>query len=181
MVEDKRARYLILLKLDDYIVARGSFGKGDAIDQRMTLSPEKWWYLYGGECPELQNFAIRILSQTCTGALRYGLRRSLSEQLHTNGRNCIEQKQLTDLTFVHHNLRLQNPVSISSTDYRDIFLEEIDPLDEWVGGGDVKESTGMEFNKLYLRSQFRRCHSLAYLVLFCSLCFNGGVEMFRGI
>ncbi|KAI3950946.1 hypothetical protein MKW92_051412 [Papaver armeniacum] len=141
MVEDKRARYLILLQLDEYIVARGSFGNGDAIDQRTTLSPEKWWYLYGGECPELQNFAIRILSQTCTGALRYGLRRSLSEQLHMNGRNCTEQKQLTDLTFVHHNLRLQNPVSISSTDYRGIFLEEMDPMDERVGG-DVKESTG---------------------------------------
>ncbi|KAI3896142.1 hypothetical protein MKX03_013609 [Papaver bracteatum] len=140
-VEDKRARYLILLQLDEYIVARGSFGSGDAIDQRTTLSPEKWWYLYGGGCPELQNFAIRILSQTCTGALRYGLRRSLSEQLHMNARNCTEQKQLTDLTFVHHNLRLQNPVSISSTDYRDIFLEEMDPMDERVGG-DVKESTG---------------------------------------
>ncbi|KAI3861943.1 hypothetical protein MKW98_018226 [Papaver atlanticum] len=141
MVEDKRARYLILLQLDEYIVARGSFGNGDAIGQRTTLSPEKWWYLYGGECPELQKFAIRILSQTCTGALRYGLRRSLSEQLHMNGRNCTEQKQLTDLTFVHHNLRLQNPVSISSTDYRGIFLEEMDPMDERVGG-DVKESTG---------------------------------------
>ncbi|KAI3950947.1 hypothetical protein MKW92_051413 [Papaver armeniacum] len=142
MVEDKRARYLIFLQLDEYIVARGSFGDGDAIDQRMTLSPEKWWSLYGGQCPELQNFAIRILGQTCTGALRYGLRRSLSEQLHMNGKNCMEQKQLTDLTFVHHNLRLQNPVSISSTDYRDIFLDEMDPMDEWVGGGDVKESTG---------------------------------------
>ncbi|RZC68003.1 hypothetical protein C5167_011691 [Papaver somniferum] len=141
MVEDKRARYLILLQLDEYIVSRGSFGSGDAIDQRTMLSPEKWWYLYGGECPELQNFAIRILSQTCTGALRYGLRRSLSEQLHMNGRNCTEQKQLTDLTFVHHNLRLQNPVSISSTDYRGIFLEEMDPMDERVGG-DEKESTG---------------------------------------
>ncbi|RZC68004.1 hypothetical protein C5167_011690 [Papaver somniferum] len=28
----------------------------------------------------------------------------------------------------HSNLR----------DYKDIFLEEIDPMDEWVGGGDVE-------------------------------------------
>ncbi|KAI3842174.1 hypothetical protein MKW92_013889 [Papaver armeniacum] len=141
MVEDKRARYLTLLQLDDYMQTRGTFGDGDAIDQRMTISPEKWWSLYGGECPELQTFAIRILSQTCTGALRYGLKRSLSEQLHMNGRNCVEQKRLNDLTFVHHNLRLQNTASISKTDYRDIFLEEMDhPVVEWVGGGDVKES-----------------------------------------
>ncbi|KAI3965571.1 hypothetical protein MKX01_010528 [Papaver californicum] len=139
MVEDKRARYLILLQLDDYLEARGAFGEGVAADERMKLSPEKWWSLYGGQCPELQNFAIRILSQTCTGAVRYGLRRSLSEQLHMSGRNCVEQKQLKDLTFVHHNLRLQNAVSVSNTDYKDIFLEEMDPMDEWVGGGDVKE------------------------------------------
>ncbi|XP_026453991.1 uncharacterized protein LOC113355369 isoform X2 [Papaver somniferum] len=141
MVEDKRARYLTLLQLDDYMQTSGTFGDGNAIDQRMTISPEKWWSLYGVQCPELQNFAIRILSQTCTGALRYGLKRSLSEQLHMNGRNRVEQKRLNDLTFVHHNLRLQNAVSISKTDYRDIFLEETDhPVYEWVGGGDVKES-----------------------------------------
>ncbi|KAI3908076.1 hypothetical protein MKW98_003721, partial [Papaver atlanticum] len=137
MVKDKRARDLILLQLNDYLVASGAFGEGVAIDQKTKLSPVKWWSLYGGHCPELQSFAIRILSQTCTGASRYGLKRSLSEQLHMNGRNPVEQKQLTDLTFVHHNFRLQNAVSISNTDYRDIFLEEMDPMDEWVGGGDV--------------------------------------------
>ncbi|MCL7029466.1 hypothetical protein MKW94_014323 [Papaver nudicaule] len=138
MVEDKRARYLILLQLDEYTEAGGAFGYGDAIDQRTGLSPEKWWSLYGSECPELQKFAMRILGQTCTGALRYGLKRSLSEQLHIEGRNCVEQKRLYDLTFVHHNLRLQNAATIPNTDYSDIFLEEMDPMDEWVGGGDVK-------------------------------------------
>ncbi|MCL7027798.1 hypothetical protein MKW94_000570 [Papaver nudicaule] len=139
MVEDKRTRYLISLQLDEYVEAGGAFSNGNAIDQRTRLSPEKWWSLYGGECPELQKFAIRILSQTCTGALRYGLIRRLSEQLHLNGRSCVEQKWLYDLTFVHHNLRLQNAVSILNTDYRDVFLEEMDPMDEWVGGGgDVK-------------------------------------------
>ncbi|XP_026382916.1 uncharacterized protein LOC113278231 isoform X1 [Papaver somniferum] len=126
IVKDKRARDLILLQLDDYLVASGAFGEGIAIDQKTKLSPVKWWSLYGGHCPELQSFAMRILSQTCTGASRYGLKRSLSEQLHMNGRNPVEQKQLTDLTYVHHNLRLQNAVSISNTDYRDIFLEEMD-------------------------------------------------------
>ncbi|KAI3896144.1 hypothetical protein MKX03_013611 [Papaver bracteatum] len=143
MVKDKRARYLILLQLDDYLVAKGAFGEGVATDQRTKLSPVKWWSLYGGQCPELQSFSIRILSQTCTGASRYGLKRSLSEQLHMNGRNPVEQKQLTDLTFVHHNLRLQNAVSTSNTDYKDIFLEEIDPMDEWVGGGDVERVSSL--------------------------------------
>ncbi|KAI3933292.1 hypothetical protein MKW98_006651 [Papaver atlanticum] len=128
MVKDKGARDLILLQLKDYLVASGAFGEGVAIDQKTKLSPVKWWSLYGGHCPELQSFAMRILSQTCTGASKYGQKRSLSEQLHMNGRNPVEQKQLTGLTFVHHNLRLRNAVSVSNTDYKDIFLEEMDPV-----------------------------------------------------
>ncbi|KAI3945036.1 hypothetical protein MKW92_013388 [Papaver armeniacum] len=116
--DDKEVRDLILLQLNDYLEASGDFGR------------EKWWSLYGGHCPELQSFAMRILSQTCTGASKYGLKRNLSEQLHMNGRNPVEQKQLTGLTFVHHNLRLQNAVSTSNTDFKDIFLEEMDPMDE---------------------------------------------------
>ncbi|XP_026404563.1 uncharacterized protein LOC113299706 [Papaver somniferum] len=138
MVKDKGVRDLISLQLNDYLVSSGAFGEGVAIDQKTKLSPEKWWSLNGGHCPELQSFAMRILSQTCTGASKYGLKRNLSEQLHMNGRSPVEQKQLTSLTFVHHNLRLQNAVSISKTDFKDIFLEEMDPMDEWVGGGDVE-------------------------------------------
>ncbi|RZC75287.1 hypothetical protein C5167_050767, partial [Papaver somniferum] len=140
MVKDKGVRDLILLQLNDYLEASGDFGEGvaNAIDQKTKLSPVKWWSLYGGHCPELQSFAMRISSQTCTGASKYGLKRSLSEQLHMNGRNPVVQKQLTSLAFVHHNLRLQNAVSISNSDFKDIFLEEMDPMDEWVGGGDVE-------------------------------------------
>ncbi|KAI3873146.1 hypothetical protein MKX03_031522 [Papaver bracteatum] len=133
IVEDEREQDLIASQFDKYRNASGTFGDGDAVDQRATLAPAKWWSLYGGECPELQRFAIRILSQTCTGALKYGLKRSLTEELHMKGRNCLEQKRLTELTFVHHNLRLQN-VLASNSDYTDIFLEPISPVDEWIGG-----------------------------------------------
>ncbi|MCL7022549.1 hypothetical protein MKW94_010601 [Papaver nudicaule] len=137
IVEDKREQYLITLQLDDYRMSRGAFADGDAVDQRAKLAPAKWWSMYGGGCPELQRFAIRILSQTCTGALRYGLSRSLTEELHTKGRNCVEQKRLTELTFIHHNLRLQNSPA-SNSDCTGIFLEPIDPMDEWIGGGSME-------------------------------------------
>ncbi|RZC70968.1 hypothetical protein C5167_034143 [Papaver somniferum] len=133
IVEDERDQDLIASQFDKYRNASGTFGDGDAVDQRAMLAPAKWWSLYGGECPELQRFAIRILSQTCTGALRYGLKRSLTEELHMKGRNCLEQKRLAELTFVHHNLRFQN-VLASNSDYTDIFLEPISPMDEWIGG-----------------------------------------------
>ncbi|KAI3884693.1 hypothetical protein MKX03_016141 [Papaver bracteatum] len=76
IVEDEREQDLIASQFNKYRSASGTFGDGDAVDQRATLAPAKWWSLYGGECPELQRFAVRILSQTCTGALRYGLKRS---------------------------------------------------------------------------------------------------------
>ncbi|RZC56805.1 hypothetical protein C5167_015656 [Papaver somniferum] len=123
---------------DDLKGASGAFGNADAVDQRMKLAPAKWWSLYGGQCPELQRLAIRILSQTCTGALRYGLKRSLTEELHMKGRNRVEQKRLNELTFVYHNLRLQN-LSAPNTDNTDVFLEPMDSMDEWVGGGSMEE------------------------------------------
>ncbi|KAI3990270.1 hypothetical protein MKX01_037609 [Papaver californicum] len=138
IVEDEHEQDLIALQFDEYRKASGAFGDGGAVDQRAKITPAKWWSLYGGECPELQRFAIRILSQTCTGALRYGLKRSLTEELHRKGRNCVEQNRLTELTFVHHNLRLQN-LPASNSAYTDIFLEPIDPMDEWIGGGSMEE------------------------------------------
>ncbi|KAI3963684.1 hypothetical protein MKW98_021924 [Papaver atlanticum] len=132
IVEDEREQDLIASQFDEYRNASGAFGDGDAVGQRAKLAPAKWWSLYGGECPELQRFAIRILSQTCTGALRYGLKRSLTEELHMEKeRNCLEQKWLTELTFVHQNLWLQN-LPASNFDYTDICLG---PMDEWIGGG----------------------------------------------
>ncbi|MCL7038923.1 hypothetical protein MKW94_016330 [Papaver nudicaule] len=137
IVEDEREQDLITSQFDDYRMSRGAFGNGDAVDQRTMLSPAKWWSLYGGECPELQRFAIRILSQTCTGALRYSLKRSLTEQLHMKERNCVEQKRLAELIFIHHNLQLQN-LPASNSDHADIFLEPIGPMDAWIGGGSME-------------------------------------------
>lgn len=66
-----------------------------------------WWSRFAGECPELQRFAIRVLSQTCEGSSRYGLKRDMAEKLLTGGRNRAEQEQLRDLTFLSFNLQLQ--------------------------------------------------------------------------
>ena len=31
-------------------------------------APAEWWDAYGDECPELQRFAIRVLSLTCSSS-----------------------------------------------------------------------------------------------------------------
>eukprot|EP00253_Pinus_taeda_P020683 PITA_20683 len=50
--------------------ASGTFGKNLAKIAREADEPAHRWEAFGGHCPELQKFAIRILSQTCS-ATRY--------------------------------------------------------------------------------------------------------------
>eukprot|EP00253_Pinus_taeda_P032822 PITA_32822 len=46
--------------------ASGAFGKNLAKIAREADEPAQWWEAFGSHCPELQKFAIRILSQTCS-------------------------------------------------------------------------------------------------------------------
>ena len=92
----------------------------------------QWWEAFGGQCPELQRFAIRILSQTCSAS---GCERNWSvfERIHTKKRNRLEQKRLNDLVFVQYNLRLRrNQLLNKRPDSDPIVLEDIDPTSDWV-------------------------------------------------
>lgn len=66
-----------------------------------------WWKLFGIDAPYLQKLAIRILSQTASSS---GCERNWSvfERIHTQRRNRLEHQRLSDLVYVHYNLRLQN-------------------------------------------------------------------------
>eukprot|EP00253_Pinus_taeda_P008392 PITA_08392 len=91
-----------------------------------------WWESFGGQCPQLQRFAIRVLSQTCSAS---GCERNWSvfERIHTKKRNHLEQKRLNDLIFVKYNFRLRRNQLMSKTPYLDpIVLDNIDPTSEWV-------------------------------------------------
>ncbi|XP_073311182.1 uncharacterized protein [Primulina huaijiensis] len=90
--------------------------------------PETWWSIHGVEYRELQRCAIRILSQTCDGASKFNLTRSFAELMLTNGDEQIEIKALTDLTYVHYNMRLQN---FDDSREKGITIDEIDPQSGW--------------------------------------------------
>ncbi|KAI8544867.1 hypothetical protein RHMOL_Rhmol08G0328200 [Rhododendron molle] len=132
MVEGKHVQDLVTLQVEQYRAAKGPFGQGSTLDRRSSLSPALWWSYYGGECPELQRLAIRILSQTCDGASKYQLKRSLAEKLLTKGRNYIEQQRLNDQAFMHYNLCLQNFKSGIGSSSGHILGEEIDSMDDWI-------------------------------------------------
>ncbi|KAK9267001.1 hypothetical protein L1049_021395 [Liquidambar formosana] len=129
MVQDCRIQDIVSLQIDEYREAKGVFKQGSDIDVRTKTPPALWWSNYGGQCPELQRLAIRILSQTCDGALRYRLKRSLAEKLLTNGRNQGEQQQLNDQAFVHYNLQLQHYESGRDGEIGD---EELHSTDDWI-------------------------------------------------
>lgn len=154
---DQRTRDEIMKQVDMYQNASGAFGLGSAnlhsyvspglyeiIVQFYALPLPKdankfcnlvlvsvtWWLEYGKEYPELQKLAIQILSQTCSGASKYKLKRSVAENLLSMRRNQIEQQRLTDLAFVHYNLQLQNFESCFTDD---ISIYEMNRIEDWIG------------------------------------------------
>jgi hypothetical protein len=91
-----------------------------------------WWESFGNHCPQLQKFAIRVLSQTCNAS---GCERNWSvfERIHTKKKNCLEQKQLNDLVFVQYNLRLRhNQLLNKRLDSDPIVLDDVDSTSDWV-------------------------------------------------
>lgn len=55
-------------QLEDFKLKKGFFGHPIAQHALQTKTPAQWWESYGDECPELQKFAIRVLSLTCSSS-----------------------------------------------------------------------------------------------------------------
>ncbi|XP_068642793.1 uncharacterized protein [Aristolochia californica] len=125
MVNDPAVQDHVLAQLEEYRGGRGGFSKPIAVEQIRRIYPGLWWSSYADHCPQLQRLAVRILSQTCTGTLKFNLKRSLLEKLHSKTSNGIEDERMSDLVFVHYNLQLRN------RKYQ-FFTDEIDLMDEWV-------------------------------------------------
>uniref|UniRef100_A0A6N2LXR6 HAT C-terminal dimerisation domain-containing protein n=1 Tax=Salix viminalis TaxID=40686 RepID=A0A6N2LXR6_SALVM len=94
-----------------------------------------WWEQFGIDTPELQKFAIRVLSQCCSAT---GCERNWSvfEFIHSKKRNRLEHKRLNDLVFVRYNLKIQQRNMSRTRDALDpISLDNIDLLNEWMRTG----------------------------------------------
>uniref|UniRef100_A0A803LJF0 DUF659 domain-containing protein n=1 Tax=Chenopodium quinoa TaxID=63459 RepID=A0A803LJF0_CHEQI len=131
MVSDPDERMMIDLQMDAFKNARGLFGLPTAVMTRTKKTPADWWDSYGDECPELKNFAIRILSLTCSSS---GCERNWSafETVHTKKRNRLHQQKMNDLVFVMYNLKLKrrHEKRASKPIKQPIFLEELPSDDE---------------------------------------------------
>ncbi|XP_068469979.1 uncharacterized protein [Phaseolus vulgaris] len=93
-----------------------------------TKTPSQWWESYGDEHPELQRFAIRVLSLTCSSS---GCERNWSafERVHTKKRNRLHQMTMNDVVFVMTNSRLTKKKDVRKT--KEYTVDDLSSDDEW--------------------------------------------------
>lgn len=92
-------------QLRAYRLEEGIFARSSAVQDRPNIPPGRWWQFYGSETPELQRFAIRILSQ---GSSASACERNWSSFNHIQSkkRNKLLSTRLEDLVYVRSNLKL---------------------------------------------------------------------------
>ncbi|XP_070042087.1 uncharacterized protein [Nicotiana tomentosiformis] len=103
-----------------------------AIRQRKMKSPVEWWKQYGHSTPDLQKFAIEVLSLTCSSS---GCERNWSvfEHIHTKKRNKLTLKRVNDLVFIKYNRTLRCRYNARNV-IDPISLDNIDDANEWLTG-----------------------------------------------
>lgn len=68
MLPDIQDQSKIAVQMDRFTNKRGFFGKPLALATVNQKSPIDWWEFFGDETPELKNFALRVLSLTCSSS-----------------------------------------------------------------------------------------------------------------
>lgn len=98
-----------------------------------------WWEQYGDSAPGLQRVAVRILSQVCSTSSIYERNWSSIQQIHSEKRNLLNKEALSDLLYVHYNLKLQPKGKAADVD--PIMLDDIDMTSDWVEETENHNST----------------------------------------
>jgi len=92
-------------QLRAYKSEEGLFGSACAIEDRKSIPPWEWWSYYGAESPQLQRFAVHVLSQ---GSSSSPCERNWSSFNHIQSkkRNKLLSTRLENLVYVRSNLKL---------------------------------------------------------------------------
>ncbi|PWA61298.1 hAT transposon superfamily [Artemisia annua] len=131
LILDTKIQDKIMRETASYREAAGDFGRKIAIRGRNTLCPAEWWSTYGGACPNMLRFAIRILSQTCS-LVRCMPNNIPFQQMHET-KNYVEYQRLSDIVFVKYNMRLKQMLMNKEQDNPDPFsYDNIKSVEAWV-------------------------------------------------
>ncbi|XP_050908117.1 uncharacterized protein LOC127121714 [Lathyrus oleraceus] len=133
MVEDVGEISKIDAQLEDFKKKAKFFGSPIAMVVLKTKTPTQWWESYGDEHPELQAFAIRVLSLTCSSS---GCERNWSafEMVHTKRRNRLKQKTMNDVVFVMTNSKLAEKKK--NRKIKEYKFDDIESDNEWIVNND---------------------------------------------
>eukprot|EP00253_Pinus_taeda_P027280 PITA_27280 len=93
----------INLQQDMYKESSRMFGFSSSQRLKDKKMPSHWWIDCGTEAPQLQEFAIRVLSQPCS-ASSCERNWSVFEHIHSKKRNRLEHERLEKLVFIYYNL-----------------------------------------------------------------------------
>jgi hAT family C-terminal dimerisation region len=88
-----------------------------------------WWEQYGDSAPGLQQAAVRILSQVCSTS-SFDRNWAAIQQIHSEKRNRLDKEILTDLLYVHSNLKLRSKGKATESD--PIEKDEMEMTSDWV-------------------------------------------------
>ncbi|KAH7438979.1 hypothetical protein KP509_04G039900 [Ceratopteris richardii] len=105
-VPDSATRRLIRDQLSKYRTGKdASYACADAQEDRLRVGATLWWDDFGFDGPNLQQLAIRILSQACTTSCLEQLW-SVYGHVSSKKRNRLGVQRASDLVFVSANLRM---------------------------------------------------------------------------
>ncbi|XP_058774188.1 uncharacterized protein LOC131648449 [Vicia villosa] len=129
MIGDVEEISKIDTQLEDFKGKAKFFGSPIALAALKNKTPAQWWESYGNEHPELQRFAIRVLSLTCSSS---GCERNWSafEMVHTKRRNRLKQKTMNDVVFIMTNSKLAKKKKTRKV--VDYSIDDIASDEEWI-------------------------------------------------
>ncbi|KAM0849480.1 hypothetical protein ACQ4PT_053706 [Festuca glaucescens] len=124
-IADPDSAVLAINEIITYRECRGRFGQRLARSSAETMAPTEWWFQFGGEVPNLQKCALRIVSQCVSSS---GCERNWSAfaMVHTKQRNRLLYGKLHKCVSVRHNLKIraEEDQDDAKQSYRE---KEVDP------------------------------------------------------
>ncbi|GBG77577.1 hypothetical protein CBR_g24024 [Chara braunii] len=103
---------------------------GDAVANSNTISPSEWWATHGGDVPELQAIAMKVMGMwsSATPAERNW---SSMDLVHSKRRNRLNPSTLEKLVYIHWNMQLlHSGKNLKDAGYIDLWTQFFESLSE---------------------------------------------------
>lgn len=102
---DAESAKIALLGHAAYVGKEGDFGDPLVLGLAKDMPSYQWWVSNGGEFPELQQVAVRVLAMV-SGAGACERNWSAYDFVHSKKRNRLDPNRARDLVYVFTNMRL---------------------------------------------------------------------------